>query len=78
MSYSQSRARYAEGLDVVVDDREEVVITPSRARAGCVLRWLVKVWLTVPGRRARGTLKSGTSLPSLWLTSRPCAGRRGR
>jgi antitoxin YefM len=27
MSYTQSRARYAEVLDSVVDDREEVVIT---------------------------------------------------
>ena len=27
MSYSESRARYAEVLDAVVDDREEVVIT---------------------------------------------------
>lgn len=27
MTYSQSRARYAEVLDGVVDDREEVVIT---------------------------------------------------
>jgi antitoxin YefM len=27
MTYSQSRARYAETLDAVVDDREEVVIT---------------------------------------------------
>jgi antitoxin YefM len=27
MSYSESRARYAEVLDSVVDDREEVVIT---------------------------------------------------
>lgn len=27
MSYSESRARYAEVLDLVVDDREEVVIT---------------------------------------------------
>jgi len=27
MSYSESRARYAETLDAVVNDREEVVIT---------------------------------------------------
>lgn len=27
MTYSQSRARYAETLDAVVNDREEVVIT---------------------------------------------------
>lgn len=27
MSYSESRARYAETLDSVVEDREEVVIT---------------------------------------------------
>ncbi|MFP5347883.1 MAG: type II toxin-antitoxin system Phd/YefM family antitoxin [Actinomycetes bacterium] len=27
MSYSQSRARYAETLDAVANDREEVVIT---------------------------------------------------
>jgi antitoxin YefM len=27
MSYAESRARYAEVLDAVVDDREEVVIT---------------------------------------------------
>jgi antitoxin YefM len=27
MSYSESRARYAETLDSVVNDREEVVIT---------------------------------------------------
>lgn len=27
MSYTESRARYAEVLDSVVDDREEVVIT---------------------------------------------------
>lgn len=29
MSYTESRARYAEVLDSVVDDREEVVITRS-------------------------------------------------
>lgn len=29
MSYSESRARYAEVLDGVIDDREEVVITRS-------------------------------------------------
>ncbi len=29
MSYSESRRRYAEVLDSVVDDREEVVITRS-------------------------------------------------
>ena len=29
MTYSQSRARYAEVLDGVVDDREEVVITSA-------------------------------------------------
>ena len=28
MSYTESRARYAEVLDSVTDDREEVVITP--------------------------------------------------
>lgn len=27
MSYTESRARYAEVLDAVVDDREEVVVT---------------------------------------------------
>jgi antitoxin YefM len=27
MSYSESRARYAETLDAVVNDREEVIIT---------------------------------------------------
>lgn len=27
MSYSESRAKYAETLDAVVDDREEVIIT---------------------------------------------------
>lgn len=27
MSYTESRARYAEVLDAVVDDREEIVIT---------------------------------------------------
>lgn len=27
MTYSESRARYAETLDSVIDDREEVVIT---------------------------------------------------
>ncbi|WP_067455210.1 type II toxin-antitoxin system Phd/YefM family antitoxin [Actinomadura macra] len=27
MTYSESRARYAETLDKVVDDREEVIIT---------------------------------------------------
>lgn len=27
MSYSESRARYAEVLDAVTDDREEIVIT---------------------------------------------------
>jgi antitoxin YefM len=27
MSYSESRARYAEALSAVVDDREEVIIT---------------------------------------------------
>jgi antitoxin YefM len=27
MSYTESRARYAEVLDCVVDDREEIVIT---------------------------------------------------
>lgn len=29
MSYTESRARYAEVLDSVIDDREEVVITRS-------------------------------------------------
>lgn len=29
MSYTESRARYAEVLDSVVDDREEVVVTRS-------------------------------------------------
>lgn len=29
MSYSDSRARYAEVLDSVVDDREEIVVTRS-------------------------------------------------
>ncbi|WP_454300416.1 type II toxin-antitoxin system Phd/YefM family antitoxin [Salana multivorans] len=29
MSYTESRARYAEVLDAVVDDREEIVITRS-------------------------------------------------
>lgn len=29
MSYSESRARYAETLDAVTDDREEVIITRS-------------------------------------------------
>lgn len=29
MSYSESRARYAEVLDSAVDDREEIVITRS-------------------------------------------------
>lgn len=29
MSYTESRARYAEVLDAVVNDREEVVITRS-------------------------------------------------
>lgn len=29
MSYTESRARYAEVLDSVVDDREEIVVTRS-------------------------------------------------
>lgn len=29
MTYSESRARYAETLNAVIDDREEVVITRS-------------------------------------------------
>lgn len=29
MSYTESRARYAEVLDSVVDDREEIIITRS-------------------------------------------------
>lgn len=29
MNYSESRARYAEVLDSVVDDREEVIVTRS-------------------------------------------------
>ncbi|WP_035857187.1 type II toxin-antitoxin system prevent-host-death family antitoxin [Cryptosporangium arvum] len=29
MSYSESRARYAEVLDAVINDREEIVITRS-------------------------------------------------
>ena len=29
MTYSESRAHYAETLDTVVDDREEVIITRS-------------------------------------------------
>ena len=33
MSYSQSRAHYAEVLDSVVDDREEVVITRAGKEA---------------------------------------------
>ena len=35
MSYSESRARYAEVLDSVVDDCEEVVILPKIGRASC-------------------------------------------
>ena len=31
MSYTESRARYAEVLDSVVNDREEVVVTPGHA-----------------------------------------------
>lgn len=27
MTYTESRARYAETLDAVVDDREEVIVT---------------------------------------------------
>lgn len=34
MTYTESRAKYAEILDRVVDDREEVIITPCRSRAG--------------------------------------------
>jgi len=29
MSYTESRARYAEVLDAVIDDREEIVVTRS-------------------------------------------------
>lgn len=29
MNYSESRARYAEVLDSVIDDREEVIVTRS-------------------------------------------------
>lgn len=37
MSYSESRARYAEVLDSVVDDREAVVITRSGHAAAVIV-----------------------------------------
>ncbi len=37
MSYSESRARYAEVLDSVVDDREEVVITRAGREPGVIV-----------------------------------------
>ncbi|PMC75848.1 MULTISPECIES: type II toxin-antitoxin system Phd/YefM family antitoxin [unclassified Brachybacterium] len=37
MSYSESRARYAEVLDRVVDDREEVVITRSGRESAVIV-----------------------------------------
>ena len=38
MSYSQSRARYAEMLDGVINDREEVVITRADHDRTCLAR----------------------------------------
>ncbi|MGO1543575.1 MAG: type II toxin-antitoxin system Phd/YefM family antitoxin [Gulosibacter sp.] len=37
MSYSESRRRYAEVLDSVVDDREEIVITRSGREPAVIL-----------------------------------------
>lgn len=37
MNYTESRARYAEVLDSVVDDREEVVITRSGHEAAVIV-----------------------------------------
>ena len=37
MTYSESRARYAEVLDAAVDDREEIVITRSSGREPAVI-----------------------------------------
>lgn len=37
MSYTESRARYAEVLDSVVDDREEVVITRAGHEAAVIV-----------------------------------------
>ena len=37
MSYSESRARYAEVLQSVVDDREEIVITRSGHESAVIL-----------------------------------------
>lgn len=37
MTYSESRARYAEVLDAVVDDREEIVITRAGHEPAVIL-----------------------------------------
>jgi antitoxin YefM len=37
MSYTESRARYAETLDAVVNDREEVVITRAGREPGVIV-----------------------------------------
>ena len=37
MTYSESRARYAEVLDSVVDDREEVIITRAGHEPAVIL-----------------------------------------
>lgn len=37
MTYSESRARYAETLDAVVDDREEVIITRAGGREPVIM-----------------------------------------
>jgi antitoxin YefM len=39
MTYSESRAHYAETLNAVVDDREEVVITRAAHIAACRYRY---------------------------------------
>jgi PHD/YefM family antitoxin component YafN of YafNO toxin-antitoxin module len=49
VTYSESRAKYAETLNAVVDDREEVIII----RAGHENRWssLRSMTTSAPGQR---------------------------
>ncbi|MET9516132.1 type II toxin-antitoxin system Phd/YefM family antitoxin [Streptomyces sp. NPDC002994] len=63
MSYTESRARYAETLDAVVNDREEVVIT----RAGHEAVVVTGIWDGVEWWRYQGreVLKCGEPVREL-------------
>ena len=41
MSYTESRAHYAEVLDSVINDREEIVITRAGHEPVVIISWLI-------------------------------------